>query len=139
MRTFLFVLIFVCSSHTDNMLRGEESRPNVLFISVEDWNDWVGCLGNTQAKTPHVDSLVALEVKCSFWSEREEKLKSTKSSEKKQSKISEQVEDLVLMGFDRAGLLDMVANEVKTGSWIESGFSAGKSLLKHQPLPSCPF
>jgi arylsulfatase A-like enzyme len=32
-------------------------RPNVLFISVDDWNDWVGCLGHKQALTPSVDRL----------------------------------------------------------------------------------
>ena len=31
-------------------------RPNVLFIAVDDLNDWVGCFGgNPQAKTPHLD------------------------------------------------------------------------------------
>ena len=34
-------------------------RPNVLFISVDDWNDWVGCLGNEQAHTPNVDRLAS--------------------------------------------------------------------------------
>lgn len=32
-------------------------RPNVLFIAVDDWNHWVGCLGHPQAKTPNVDRL----------------------------------------------------------------------------------
>lgn len=32
-------------------------KPNVLFISVDDWNDWVGCLGHDQAQTPNVDRL----------------------------------------------------------------------------------
>ena len=33
-------------------------RPNVLFIAVDDLNDWVGCLGgHPQAKTPHIDKL----------------------------------------------------------------------------------
>ena len=33
-------------------------RPNVLFIAVDDLNDWVGCLGgHPQAKTPNIDSL----------------------------------------------------------------------------------
>ena len=34
-----------------------KQMPNVLFISVDDWNDWVGCLGHKQAQTPHVDRL----------------------------------------------------------------------------------
>lgn len=33
-------------------------RPNVLFIVIDDLNDWVGCLGaNPQAKTPNIDAL----------------------------------------------------------------------------------
>jgi len=35
-------------------------RPNVLFISVDDLNDWTGCLGgHPQAKTPNIDRLAA--------------------------------------------------------------------------------
>ena len=35
-----------------------EISPNVLFISVDDLNDWVGCLGgHPQAKTPNIDAL----------------------------------------------------------------------------------
>lgn len=40
----------------------EESaaRPNVLLISVDDLNDWVGCLGgHPQAETPNIDRLAA--------------------------------------------------------------------------------
>ena len=34
----------------------QEDRPNVLFISVDDLNDWVGVYGgHPQAKTPHLD------------------------------------------------------------------------------------
>ncbi len=33
-------------------------QPNVLFISIDDLNDWVGCLGgHPQSKTPHIDKL----------------------------------------------------------------------------------
>lgn len=33
-------------------------KPNVLFIAVDDLNDWVGCLGgHPQAKTPRIDAL----------------------------------------------------------------------------------
>lgn len=35
-----------------------QARPNVLFIAIDDLNDWVGCLGgHPQVKTPHIDSL----------------------------------------------------------------------------------
>ncbi len=35
-------------------------RPNVLFIAVDDLNDWVGVLGgHPQAKTPNIDRLAA--------------------------------------------------------------------------------
>ncbi len=34
------------------------SKPNVLFIGVDDMNDWVGCLnGHPNAKTPNIDRL----------------------------------------------------------------------------------
>ncbi len=33
-------------------------RPNVLFIALDDMNDWVGCLGgHPQVKSPHMDRL----------------------------------------------------------------------------------
>jgi len=35
-----------------------ESKPNVLFIAVDDLNDWIGCLGgHPDAKTPNLDRL----------------------------------------------------------------------------------
>lgn len=35
-------------------------RRNVLFIAIDDLNDWVGCLnGHPQAKTPNIDRLAA--------------------------------------------------------------------------------
>lgn len=39
-------------------LRADDVRPNVLFIAVDDLNDWVGCLGgNPDTKTPNIDRL----------------------------------------------------------------------------------
>ena len=36
------------------------ARPNVLFISVDDLNDWIGCLrGHPQALTPNIDRLAS--------------------------------------------------------------------------------
>jgi choline-sulfatase len=35
-------------------------KPNILFISIDDQNDWIGCLrGHPQVKTPHIDALAA--------------------------------------------------------------------------------
>lgn len=37
-----------------------ESRPHVLFIAMDDLNDWIGCLGgHPQTKTPNLDRLAA--------------------------------------------------------------------------------
>ena len=39
---------------------GAAQRPNVLFIAIDDLNDWVGCLGgHPQAVTPTIDALAA--------------------------------------------------------------------------------
>src|SRR5262245_4241333 len=36
------------------------TRPNVLFIAIDDLNHWIGYLGrNPQTKTPHIDKLAA--------------------------------------------------------------------------------
>ncbi len=39
---------------------GETRRPNVLFIAIDDQNDWVGHMGgHPLAQTPHIDRLAA--------------------------------------------------------------------------------
>jgi arylsulfatase A-like enzyme len=36
------------------------SKPNVLFIAIDDMNDWIGVMkGHPQTKTPHLDKLAA--------------------------------------------------------------------------------
>ncbi len=35
------------------------AQPNVLFLSVDDMNDWVGALGYEPARTPRIDALAA--------------------------------------------------------------------------------
>ena len=38
--------------------KAEKGRPNVLFIAIDDLNDWVGCLGgHPQARSPNIDRL----------------------------------------------------------------------------------
>jgi len=38
-------------------------RPNVLFVIVDDLNDWVGFLGgHAQIRTPHMDRLAKRDI-----------------------------------------------------------------------------
>ena len=40
---------------------GAEERPNVLFISIDDLRNHLGCLGVEHAQTPHLDALAVAE------------------------------------------------------------------------------
>lgn len=54
MRALIVLLLLTCLSGFASAKR----PPNVLFIAVDDLNDWVGCLGgHPQARTPHIDAL----------------------------------------------------------------------------------
>ena len=61
MKTFILflctTLIFTgCSTTTET--QPPKEKYNVLFISIDDLNDWVGCLGgHPQVKTPFIDKL----------------------------------------------------------------------------------
>jgi arylsulfatase A-like enzyme len=53
-------LLFVIAGLRFAVAATAVARPNVLFIAVDDLNDWIGCLGgHPQAKTPHIDRLAA--------------------------------------------------------------------------------
>jgi len=42
------------------LLLARSAGPNVLFIAIDDLNDWIGCLGgHPDVKTPHLDRLAA--------------------------------------------------------------------------------
>ena len=53
----LFPLIFICS--LGYSVIAQKHQPNVLFIAVDDMNDWVGCLSTGRAITPNIDRLAA--------------------------------------------------------------------------------
>ncbi|MFC4993389.1 sulfatase [Rubritalea tangerina] len=53
----LFSLILFGLLNT--VLCAKQQKMNVLFIAVDDLNDWVACLGNKQAITPNIDRLAA--------------------------------------------------------------------------------
>lgn len=53
---FLASLSLLCPEPT----AAAEKRPNILFIAIDDQNDWIGHLGgHPMAKTPHLDRLAA--------------------------------------------------------------------------------
>lgn len=52
------LVLFATCCNTSGANEDQRSRPNVLIISIDDLNDWVGCLGgHPQAKTPNIDRL----------------------------------------------------------------------------------
>ena len=52
-------LILLCPT-PNSALSATPARPNILLISIDDLNDWVGCLGgHPQASTPNIDALAA--------------------------------------------------------------------------------
>ncbi|MGI9429395.1 MAG: sulfatase-like hydrolase/transferase [Bythopirellula sp.] len=56
-KQFLLILIFIfLSTHPS-----QATKPNVLFIPVDDLSDWVSHLGgHSQAVTPNLDRLAAM-------------------------------------------------------------------------------
>ena len=52
----LSMLVLLASTHVLEAAK----KPNILFIAIDDQNDWIGCLGgHPLVKTPHIDRLVA--------------------------------------------------------------------------------
>ncbi|MGB0597960.1 MAG: sulfatase [Rubripirellula sp.] len=57
---FLTLLSVILLPGVGASFSSQAEQPNVLFISVDDLNDWVGCLeGHPQALTPNLDRLAA--------------------------------------------------------------------------------
>ena len=52
---FASVILFTAFT---NVTLAEEKRPDIVFIIVDDLNDWIGCLGgHPDAKSPNIDAL----------------------------------------------------------------------------------
>ncbi len=59
MKSFLHSMLLVLVLCTENDA-AEIRKPNVLFIAIDDQNDWIGALGgHPQARTPNIDRLAA--------------------------------------------------------------------------------
>jgi len=59
---FLLLILMVLFSCEDQKKAQIENiqKPNVLFIAVDDLNDWLGCMGGyPNAKTPNMDNLAS--------------------------------------------------------------------------------
>ena len=55
LHAFILCLLIFGSSHWG---KAEGAKPNVLFIAIDDLNDWVGFMdGHPQVRTPHMDAL----------------------------------------------------------------------------------
>jgi arylsulfatase A-like enzyme len=53
-----FVAIFALLLFSTTLVHAADSRPNILFIAIDDQNDWIGCMGgHPQVKTPSIDAL----------------------------------------------------------------------------------
>jgi len=61
MHRFLFrslIMFLFCLSHFHSADAATAEKPNVLFIAVDDLNDWIGVLGgHPQSVTPNIDRL----------------------------------------------------------------------------------
>ena len=58
--TILFLALSLLCVSEAKAAGQEDRKPNVLFIAIDDLNDWTGMLkGNPQAKTPHMDKLAS--------------------------------------------------------------------------------
>ncbi|MFT4512133.1 MAG: N-sulfoglucosamine sulfohydrolase [Planctomycetota bacterium] len=59
--SLLLALLF--SLTLTSTLTAQQPAPNILWIFVEDMNDWFGCTGDELVKTPNIDKLAASGVR----------------------------------------------------------------------------
>ena len=53
----IWLLLIACLLSTSSAVA---AHPNVLFIAIDDQNDWIGCIGgHPLVKTPHIDRLAS--------------------------------------------------------------------------------
>ena len=55
---FSIVVVFLFTLAAKTSRAGSPEKPNILFIAIDDLNDWVGFLdGHLEAVTPNMDAL----------------------------------------------------------------------------------
>ena len=58
-RKLLAVLGYLIIAACDGSVTAAEIRPNILWITIEDWSPHLSCYGTKGVHTPHVDQLAA--------------------------------------------------------------------------------
>jgi len=62
MKTRIYILLLLICFSTSSLLAQQE-KPNILFIAIDDMNDWTGFLGgHSQSITPNMDKLSKMGV-----------------------------------------------------------------------------
>ncbi|MEM7560168.1 MAG: sulfatase-like hydrolase/transferase, partial [Planctomycetota bacterium] len=56
MRHLFVLFLFLAISHP---ILAADSRPNILWITIEDWGPELSCYGTKGIHTPHVDKLAS--------------------------------------------------------------------------------
>lgn len=60
MRKYLSIILLLSISFLFSCKEEKVVPPNVLFIAVDDLNDWIGCMhGHPDTKTPNIDKLAS--------------------------------------------------------------------------------
>jgi arylsulfatase A-like enzyme len=59
----LLALVLAASAAVPGNTSAAAGRPNIVWIFVEDMNDWMGCYGDKTVPTPNIDSLAARGVR----------------------------------------------------------------------------
>jgi hypothetical protein len=96
-----------------------QSEIDIIGGRLEPVSDKINWLRSTEY-------LVAVEAKLAYFDEKENKVKSQKSSPQKIRQIQSKIEELSESGFDRVVLLDMIANPPASGE----NFSAFTNALE---------
>ncbi|MEZ6063021.1 MAG: sulfatase [Planctomycetaceae bacterium] len=53
-----FLLTLTATGAVASVAEAQDRKPNILFIAIDDQNDWIGCLnGHPQIQTPNIDAL----------------------------------------------------------------------------------
>ncbi len=56
-KIFFSILIILCLFNLSNILAQNKSKPNILFIAIDDLKPILGCYGDKMIKTPNIDRI----------------------------------------------------------------------------------